>query len=366
MSNSKFIIDLYNDPKNGLMSPVKLFHKIQKEFPNKQIKLKEVKKVLNNKMDVQLLREIKRPKEYNTIYATKPGVSIQMDIINYNRYKTSGKYQYILCIIDVYSRYAWCFKMTTREMKTIMLHIKSVFNNQMIPNNINCDNEFNKNEFNKWCKDNKITTYFSDPEEINKNAIVERFNRTLALRFQRWRLSSGLTDWTKVLDDVVEGYNNSVHRTIKAKPIDVLNGDDDNKQEINVVKNTFHEGDLVRTQVYKKIFDKGDEIKTSLDIYRIEKTIGSKYQLKNLTSNNILKKLYKSYELLKVDNEDINTNLMNAKVVTNEMNKQKITNRVNRRLKKANVKQEDIIQVKRTRKPKSFGDDFEMGDNYVD
>ena len=61
-----------------------------------------------------------------------------------------------------------------------------------------------------------------------------------------------------VLDNIVNKYNNTVHRTIKMKPIDVISdsyaeyNEDSNKKDPK-----FKVGDRVRISKYKKFFAKG-------------------------------------------------------------------------------------------------------------
>ena len=61
-----------------------------------------------------------------------------------------------------------------------------------------------------------------------------------------------------VLDDIVNKYNNTVHKTIKMKPIDIT---DDSVAEYNEESNKkdpkFKVGDYVRISKYKNIFAKG-------------------------------------------------------------------------------------------------------------
>ena len=60
-----------------------------------------------------------------------------------------------------------------------------------------------------------------------------------------------------VLDDIVNKYNNTVHRTIKMKPIDVKdNTYVDSKKEVNDKDPKFKVGDHVRISKYKNIFVK--------------------------------------------------------------------------------------------------------------
>jgi hypothetical protein len=103
-----------------------------------------------------------------------------------------------LVVIDVYSRYVAARALTNRRIASIIEMVKECFEELGgPPQNMNCDNEFNNGEFNKFMSDEGIRMWYSEPDEINKNAIVERFNRTLALLIQRWRVGSGSHDWLK-------------------------------------------------------------------------------------------------------------------------------------------------------------------------
>ena len=60
------------------------------------------------------------------------------------------------------------------------------------------------------------------------------------------------------LDDLVNEYNNTYHRTIKMKPIDVKdNTSIDFEKEVNNKNPKFKTGDQVRISKYKNIFAKG-------------------------------------------------------------------------------------------------------------
>ena len=60
------------------------------------------------------------------------------------------------------------------------------------------------------------------------------------------------------LNDIVNEYNNTYHRTIKMKPVDVKdNTYIDSIKEVNDKDPKFKVGDHVRTSKYKNIFAKG-------------------------------------------------------------------------------------------------------------
>ena len=64
--------------------------------------------------------------------------------------------------------------------------------------------------------------------------------------------------YTDQLDDIVNEYNNTYHRTIKMKPIDVKdNTYIDFKKDTNDKNPIFKVGDHVRISKYKNIFAKG-------------------------------------------------------------------------------------------------------------
>ena len=76
-----------------------------------------------------------------------------------------------------------------------------------------------------------------------------------------------------VLDDIANKYNNTVHRTIKMKHIDVT--DDsyvDYSEEYNKKDSKFKVGDHVRISKYKKLFAKRYTPNWSKEVFVVNKT----------------------------------------------------------------------------------------------
>ena len=74
------------------------------------------------------------------------------------------------------------------------------------------------------------------------------------------------------LDDIVNEYNNTYHRTIKMKPVDVKdNTYIDLKKEVNDKDPKFKVGDHVRISKYKNIFAKGYTPNWSEEVFIIKK-----------------------------------------------------------------------------------------------
>jgi hypothetical protein len=151
---------------------------------------------------------------------------------------------------------------------------------------------------------NNVKIWFSHPDEIvGKNAIIERFWRTLAGRLQDYALNTGRQDWNNYLKEVVENYNNTYHSTVRGKPKDIWNGKDSNKQDIIIQKPEFQIGDLVRYSKPKKVFDKGDVETYSNILYKIVKRDDerkNRWILLNTKTNAILSKSYLDRDLIKI------------------------------------------------------------------
>ena len=91
-----------------------------------------------------------------------------------------------------------------------------------------------------------------------KLVIAKRFITTLKTKIYKYMTSTSKNVYINKLDDIVDEYNNTYHRKIKMKPVDVK--DDtyiDFKKEVNDKDCKFKVADHVRISKYKNIFAKG-------------------------------------------------------------------------------------------------------------
>ena len=101
---------------------------------------------------------------------------------------------------------------------------------------VNKGSEFHNNYFKKWLKDNDIEMY-SIYNKV-KSVVAKRFIRTLKNKIFKHMTVISKNVYFDVLDDIVNKYNNTVHRTIKMKPIDVKDNTYlDSKKEVNNIQN---------------------------------------------------------------------------------------------------------------------------------
>ena len=105
---------------------------------------------------------------------------------------------------------------------------------------------FYNSSFKKWLKDNDTEMYSIHNE--GKSVAAERFIRTLKTKIQKYLTSISKNVYIDKLDDIANEYNNTDHKTIKMKPVDVKdNTCIDFKKEVH----KFEVGDHVRISKYK-------------------------------------------------------------------------------------------------------------------
>ena len=94
-----------------------------------------------------------------------------------------------------------------------------------------------------------------------------------------------------VLDDTVDKYNNTVHRTIKMKLIDVTNDSyAEYNENFNKKDPKFKAGDHGRISKYKNIFGKGHAPNWSEEVFvvsKIKNTVPWAYVINDLSGEEI-------------------------------------------------------------------------------
>ena len=99
-----------------------------------------------------------------------------------------------------------------------------------------------------------------------------------------------------VLDDIVNKYNNTVHRTIKMKPIDVTSDSyAEYNEDFNKKDPKFKVGDHVRISKYKNIFAKGYTQNWSEEVFvvsKIKNTVPWTYVISDLNGEKIAECFY--------------------------------------------------------------------------
>ena len=164
-----------------------------------------------------------------------------------------------LCVIDILSKYAGVVTLKDKKGTTIVNAFQNIVDSsKRKPSRIWIDqaSKFYEKPFKKWLEDNGINMYSTHNE--GKSVAAERFIRTLKNKFFKHMTVASKNVYFTFLEDIVNKYKNTYHKTNKMKPVDVKST---SYTEYNVDSNEkdpkFQVGDHVRMSKYENIFVKG-------------------------------------------------------------------------------------------------------------
>ena len=159
----------------------------------------------------------------------------------------------------MFNKYAWVVPLEDKKGVSIVNAFQNILSNsKKKPNKIWVDqgSEFYNNAFKKWLKDNDISMYSTYNE--GKSVVAERFIRTLKNKIYKHMTAISKNVYFDVLDYIVDEYNNTYHKTIKMKPIDVKSDSfPEYNEESNEKDPKFKVGNHVRMSKFKHVFAKG-------------------------------------------------------------------------------------------------------------
>ena len=191
-------------------------------------------------------------------------------------------------------------------------HSKTFFSGDRKPKNLHVDqgSEFYNHKVKNLLESRKINLYSTFSEK--KASICENFNRTLKTKMWKMFTRTRNYKWVDALPQLLTEYNNTIHRTIKMKPIDVTEQNEKAllcqlKKKFIFKPPKFNVGDHVRISKFKTIFEKGYTPNWSTEIFKVHKIKNTQpitYVLKDYQDNVISGGFY-SFELLNVKYPDI-------------------------------------------------------------
>ena len=221
--------------------------------------------------------------------------------------KLNNGFRFLLCVIDIFSKYAWVVPSKDKKGVTIVNAFESILKksnrkaNKIWPDR---GTEFYNNYFKKWLQDNDIVMCSTHNE--GKSVVAENFIRSLKNKIYNYMTSISKNVYIDKLDDIVYEYNNTYHRTIKMKSIDVK----DNTRiiigkEVNDEDLKFKVGDHVRISKYKNIFAKSYTPNFSEEVFvikDIKNTAPWTYVMNDINGEQIIGTFYEK-KLQKTNNK---------------------------------------------------------------
>ena len=177
-----------------------------------------------------------------------------MFIVEYNK-----GIQFLLCVTDIYSKYAWVVPLEDKKGITITNAFQKIVDkSERRPNKIWFDkrSEFYKRLIKSWLQDNDIKIY--SIHNKGKFVIADRYIRNLTNIIYKHKATESKIVYIGKLVDTIHKYNNTYHRTIKMNPNDINKStyiDFSIENDEKYLK--FKVGDCVRISKYKNILAEG-------------------------------------------------------------------------------------------------------------
>ena len=209
----------YDGCQRGLASIVYKF--FDKKSTDSGIANNDIKQNLQlaEELHKLIIRKFKKRKVYFGFKDNIWGVDLaDMQLIgNFNK-----GFRFLLCVIDIFSKYAWVVLLKDQKGASFVNAFQKILDkSERKPKKIWVDkgSGFCNSSFKKWLKDNDIDMYSIDNE--GKSVVAEIFIKTLKTKIYKYMTSVSKNVYIDKLDDIVNEYNNTYHRTIKMKPVNV-------------------------------------------------------------------------------------------------------------------------------------------------
>ena len=259
----------YDGYQRGLASMVYKFLDKKSKGTGIKNEMKENQQ-LANELHKPIIRKFKDRKVYSSFKDNIWGVDLaDMQLIS----KYNKGIRYLLCAIDLFSKYAFIVPLKDKKGISIVNAFLSILEkSKRKPNKIWVDqgSEFYNTHFKKWLKGNNIEMYSTHYE--GNLAVAEIFIRALKNKMYKNMTANSENVYFNVLNYIVDKYNNTYHKTIRMKPIDVksdyfaeYNEESDEKDPKSKVC------DHIRISKYKNIFTKRYAPNWSEEIFVVKK-----------------------------------------------------------------------------------------------
>jgi len=283
---------------------------------NKQLNANKTKNVLLNQP--AYTNHIIPRKNFRRNKVIVAGIDMvwQADLVDMQMFKyQNSHYRYIMTVIDVFSKFAFAVPIKSKKASETKAAFESIFKKfNRIPKKIHIDGG---TEFLGVCKQYLISmnikTYIT--ESKLKASIVERFNRTLKSKMWKMFTKNKNKKYLHKLDNLLENYNNSYHRSIKNKPINITQENENETFKIlygfskeeggtnELINFKFKIGDFVKVALNKNLFEKSYTSNWTDQIFVVIRALDRVppvYKIKDLETNINLSKSFYEQQLNKV------------------------------------------------------------------
>jgi len=224
------------------------------------------------------------------------------DLIDMKKYSEENNgFSYMLNVIDTFSKFAWAVPIKKKDGTTVSKAFEKIIKSaksqdHMPPNLLHTDKglEFENKHFKGILNNYGINMYHT--QNLEKSAIVERFNRTLNNKMRIQFEVRNNKKWFDILQNLLTEYNfKDKHRSIGMTPAEVnkhlvLHKHSDTKSKVK-----FQVDDRVRITKFKNTFGNKYDPNWTREIFVIKEILNTEpvtYKIKDLDDEEIIGSFY--------------------------------------------------------------------------
>ena len=220
-SLEQYLKDIYYNPSNAasFAGPDKLYRFVRKDGKFVISKYK-IRKWLQRQESYSLQRPLKRKFKRNRVIVTGIDDQWDMDLMDMTKFaKYNRGYNYILMVIDIFSKYLWMRPLKDKKGESVAKALKDILRDGRSPNRIRTDKgqEFRSKLVETLLKERNVRHLFAQNTEIKAN-YVERVIKTMKSKIIRYFTHKQSYDYVNDLQKFANSYNKTYHRTIGMSP----------------------------------------------------------------------------------------------------------------------------------------------------
>jgi transposase InsO family protein len=278
---------IYYDPNEGLQGARNLYLKAKAK--DKKVTQKFVQAWLKQQETSQLHAPVRLIKHFYPIKANEQDHVWCCDLMDLSASAhNNSNCNYFLCVIDIWSRYAWVVPLKNKVAATCCAALATILKEGRTPKVLLSDNgsEFISRSWRSLLKQHSIQPSYAEPGDHHRMGIVERFNKTIRALLVKYCTAYKTKRYIDAVPQLVYNYNHSVHSSLGSTPAApnakmIAEITQKREEKANESYSQFDIGESVRFVRNPVLFEKGAVAKYSA-VHKVVSFLGDKrYTLDN-------------------------------------------------------------------------------------
>ena len=282
----RYLKYIYTTPSQGasFTGAEKLLKEVDRRGYYTNVKLENVQEFLDSLTTYSLFKRARRKFPRPPVYVTSVRDQVDIDLVDISRLSVENfGVTFLLTCVEVLSRYAFVRPLKSKEGKVVASAMRDILEEsgkKYVHACTDLGSEFKASYFQKVMKDYGIIHFFAGGS--GSCTIVERFHRSLRSKLNRYMWENQTDTYLDKLQDIVTSYNHTFHSTIKMRPSDVNDANENliyqrlylnTKGELKKPKVKYYKfqvGDKVRISYRRGLFDREVTQRWSQQLYTVD------------------------------------------------------------------------------------------------